>query len=129
MKKMFIASAALAATISCASANEAFYTNMSLLEQGLTNIQKGYLYNSDALIESGVNTLVDAHSKLSYADLKDTLPKNANTTVYDNMNDEMAKNIEELRKAAQNHNTANAVEAYANVVKNCISCHIAIRDK
>jgi cytochrome c556 len=129
MKKMFIASAALAATISCASANEALYANMGLLEQGLSNIQKGYLYNSDILVENGVKTLVEASAKLSQDDMRSTLPKGANTTAVDNLTASMNKNIKVLQDAVEKHQTAKAVEAYSSVVRDCISCHIAIRDK
>lgn len=128
MKKMLIASAAVAVSLTAATASSSLYQNMGLLEQGLNNVQKGYLYNSPELLQNGVDTLVKAQNKLTTKDMRSTLPKGANTTAVDNLTESMNENINALQKAVDENHPAAAVEAYSNVVRDCISCHIAIRD-
>lgn len=128
MKKTLIASIVLALGLSSASANS-LYSNMSLLEQGLNNVQKGYLYNSPELLANGVKALVDANDALTDEDMRSTLPKGASTAAIDNLTNSMGKNIIALQNAIQTNNTPKAVDAYSAVVRDCIACHIAIRDK
>ncbi|MGM0623173.1 MAG: hypothetical protein ACQESH_04045 [Campylobacterota bacterium] len=127
MKKMLIAALAVVASMSVASAN-GLYKNMGLLEQGLNNVQQGYLYNAPELLEAGVKTLIDANDALSKEDMRSTLPQGASTAAIDNLTEAMQKNIVALQNATQLNDTPKAVEAYGAVVKNCIACHIAIRD-
>jgi len=128
MKKTLIASLLLALGLSSVSANS-LYTNMSLLEQGLNNVQKGYLYNSPELLAYGVRTLVDANDALTDEDMRSVLPKGASVVAIDNLTKAMGKHIIELQNAIETNNTPKAVDAYSNVVRDCIACHIAIRDR
>ena len=129
MKKGLVVSIALAFGISSASASSDLYSNMSLLERGLNNIQTGYLYDAPEILAAGVRALVDANDALSAEDMRSTLPKGASTAAVDNLTRSMERNIIALQNAIQTNNTPKAVDAYSAVVRDCIACHIAIRDK
>ena len=130
MKKLVVAFSALVLGFSAANANSSsVYANMGLLEQGLTNIQKGFLYNSDAMIKSGVQNLVDAEDAISAKDRYDMAKAGMSEAAIENITASMREHIQQLDSAVEKKQMGEAASAYSNVVKDCVTCHIAIRDR
>ncbi len=128
MKKATVASICLALGITSASAST-LYSNMGLLEQGMNNIQKGFLYNAPAMIEKGVDNLVKGRDALTHEEMQAALPKGTSIPAVKNITKSMDEHIHELSKAVKAERYGEAANAYSTVVKDCITCHIAIRDK
>ena len=130
MRKVVVALSALILAFSAANANSSsVYANMGLLEQGLTNIQKGFLYNSDAMIKSGVQNLVDAEDAISAKDRYDMAKAGMSEAAIENITASMREHIQQLDSAVEKKQMGEAANAYSNVVKDCVTCHIAIRDR
>lgn len=61
---------------SCVMADDTLASNMSQMENGLSNIQKGFLYNTPALIKNGVGEIHKANALFHDMDAtKKYLPK------------------------------------------------------
>ncbi len=130
MRKLVVAISALMLGFGAANAqSDSVYANMGLLEQGLTNIQKGFLYNSDAMIQSGVQNLVEAEDAISAKDRYDMAKAGMSEAAITNITDSMRDHIKELDAAVEKGQMGEAASAYSNVVKDCVTCHIAIRDR
>jgi hypothetical protein len=103
---------------------------MAGMENGLNNIQKGFLYNSVALIRSGVDQVV-AENKVYHKKsiVESILPENRKQTInvamltaqrIDNAANEIKIYLDakEMRKAH---------DSFSNMVKACTDCHIIVR--
>lgn len=103
---------------------------MAGMENGLNNIQKGFLYNSVALIRSGVDQVI-AENKVYHKKsiVESILPENRKQTInvamltaqrIDNAANEIKIYLDakEMRKAH---------DSFSNMVKACTDCHIIVR--
>jgi cytochrome c556 len=130
LKKIILALAALSVL---ALANESTINNvtvnatMKLMEQGLSDVQTGFIYHDKERLNRGIQTLQGANSIFSNVDVSVFIPNNAKIQVTKNINENLAKELESLKKSVSDKNYAEATEDYAKVVKSCLSCHTIIR--
>ncbi len=116
--------------VSGAMANEALMVNMSQMENGLTNIQKGFLYNAPALIKSGVTEVKKANELFHSVDAsKKYLPKEKQHM--GNVAFNAAKKIDtaaaELLKALDKKEYNKASHSYSDMMNACTACHAVVR--
>lgn len=122
---------ALAALISSAAlANDTLALNMSQMENGLSNVQKGFLYNAPALIKGGVGEIQKANAL--FHDMEATkkyLPKDKQHM--SNIAYNAAKRIDassnELLKALNKKEYSKAHQSYSDIINACGACHAVVR--
>lgn len=128
--KYALATLLVGGTISTASANDLTLI-MSGMESGLSNIQKGFLYNSFDLIKSGVTQIKKANEGyLKGEGIKEFLPDNHKNMT--NIAVLSAKRIdkasEELLKNLEQKEMTKASEAFAEIMNGCTACHKIVRN-
>ncbi len=122
---------ALAALLgSAAMANETLALNMSQMENGLSNVQKGFLYNAPVLIKGGISEIQKANAVFHNADAtKKYLPKEKQHM--SNIAFNAAKRIDassnELIKALNKKEYSKASQSYSEIVNACTACHAVVR--
>ncbi|MDD3770819.1 MAG: hypothetical protein AB7U26_05825 [Sulfuricurvum sp.] len=122
---------ALAALLgSAAMANETLALNMSQMENGLSNVQKGFLYNAPVLIKGGISEIQKANALFHNADAtKKYLPKEKQHM--SNIAFNAAKRIDassnELIKALNKKEYSKASQSYSEIVNACTACHAVVR--
>jgi cytochrome c556 len=130
LKKIILALATLSAMV---LANESTVNNvtvnatMKLMEQGLSDVQKGFIYHDKEKLTRGIQTLQGANSIFSNVDVSVFIPNNAKIQVTKNINENLAKALDSLAKSVDDKKYAEATEDYVKVVNSCISCHTIIR--
>lgn len=107
-------------------AQEGLVEKMMDSENGLINIQKGFLYNNVALIKSGVAQIKKANALFKDADAtKQYLPHKSNIAY------NAAKNIntaaDELEKHIQEKEFTKAQKSFTDIMNACTSCHAIVR--
>ena len=122
---------ALAALISSAAlANDTLALNMSQMENGLSNVQKGFLYNAPALIKGGVGEIQKANALFHDMEVtKKYLPKDKQHM--SNIAYNAAKRIDassnELLKALNKKEYSKAHQSYSDIINACGACHAVVR--
>ncbi|MBA3025463.1 MAG: cytochrome C [Sulfurimonas sp.] len=130
MKKIILALATLSVM---ALANESAVSNvtinatMKLMEQGLSDVQSGFIYHDKEKLTRGIQTLQGANSIFSSVDVSVFIPNNAKIQVTKNINANLAKDLESLQKSVADKKYAEATDDYSKVLNSCISCHTIIR--
>jgi len=127
MIKILALSALLSAGV---MADETLVNNMSQMESGLSNVQKGFLYNTPALIKSGVAEIKKADAL--FHDMEATkkyLPKDKQHM--SNIAFNAAKRIDtasnDLLKALEKKQYSKAHQSYSDIVNACTACHAVVR--
>ncbi len=127
MIKILALSALLSAGV---MADETMASNMSQMESGLSNVQKGFLYNTPALIKSGVAEIKKADAL--FHDMEATkkyLPKDKQHM--SNIAFNAAKRIDtasnDLLKALEKKQYSKAHQSYSDIVNACTACHAVVR--
>jgi len=127
MIKILALSALLSAGV---MADETLASNMSQMESGLSNVQKGFLYNTPALIKSGVAEIKKADAL--FHDMEATkkyLPKEKQHM--SNIAFNAAKRIDtasnDLLKALDKKQYSKAHQSYSDIVNACTACHAVVR--
>lgn len=113
-----------------AMADDTLVKNMSQMESGLSNVQKGFLYNTPALIKSGVNDIHKANALFHNVDeTKKFLPKDKQHM--SNIAYNAAKRIDtasnDLVKALDKKQYSKAHQSYSEIVNACTACHAVVR--
>ena len=125
MKKTIVAFTLTSLTL---FANEAtINATMQLMDQGMNQIQKGFIYNSKSDIVSGINTVKSANSIFTHVDVSTFIKNNSKIQVTKNINENMAKHLKGLKADVEAHNYSDAGVKYAKVLNDCVSCHTIIR--
>lgn len=103
---------------------------MAKLEDGLINVQKGFLYNNIELIKVGINQV--QKENLIYHDPKailEMLPKDKkqmkNAAILTSYRIENAS--KELKEYLRLNQIRNAHGAFADIVVACTDCHVIVR--
>lgn len=127
MVKILALSALLSAGV---MADETLASNMSQMESGLSNVQKGFLYNTPALIKSGVAEIKKADAL--FHDMEATkkyLPKEKQHM--SNIAFNAAKRIDtasnDLLTALDKKQYSKAHQSYSDIVNACTACHAVVR--
>lgn len=111
-------------------ADDTLALNMSQMENGLNNVQKGFLYNAPALIKGGVAEIQKADALFHDADAtKKYLPKEKQHM--SNIAFNAAKRIDtacnDLVKSLDKKEYTQAHKSYSEIVNACTACHAVVR--
>lgn len=122
---------ALSALISGAvMANESLALNMSKMENGLNNVQKGFLYNTPALIKEGVKEIHNANALFHDSEAtKKYLPKEKQhmSNIAFNASKRIDKASSEMIAALDKKQFSKASQSYSEIVNACTACHAVVR--
>ena len=125
MKKIILA---LAASSVLALANDATISaTMKLMEQGLNDVQTGFIYNDKEKLNRGIQTLESSNAIFTNVNVAVFIPNNSKIQVTKNINANLTTNLTAFRKSLDSKNYAQATKDYAEVVNSCIACHTIIR--
>jgi len=125
MKKAILAVALMAAST---FANDVTVSaTMSLMEQGINQVQKGFLYNSKSDIKAGISTLESANSIFNHVDVSTFIKHNNKVQVTKNINANLTADLKALKKDVNAGKFNDATKKYGKVVNDCLSCHTIIR--
>jgi len=125
MKKIILS---LTLTAMASFASETTITaTMSLMEEGLSQVQKGFLYNSQSDIVRGVETIESANSIFTHVDVSTFIKNNSKIQVTKNINANLTKHLAALKTDVKAKKFTDASVQYAKVVNDCVSCHTIIR--
>jgi len=125
MKKMILA---LAASSVLALANDTTVNaTMSLMTQGMNQVQAGFLYSNKEDIAGGIAVLENANAIFASVDVSTFIKHNNKVQVTHNINKNLAKNIKALKKAVAAENYTDATREYGEITANCIACHVIVR--
>ncbi|MBV5321519.1 MAG: hypothetical protein JZU62_07525 [Sulfuricurvum sp.] len=111
-------------------ADDTLVKNMSQMESGLSSVQKGFLYNTPALIKSGVSDIHKANVLFhNMEDTKKYLPKDKQHM--SNIAFNAAKRIDsasdDMLKALDKKQYSKAHQSYSEIVNACTACHAVVR--
>ena len=125
MKKIILA---LALTSVATFANETTIdATMKLMDQGLNQVQRGFIYNSKSDIIRGVETIESANSIFTHVDVSTFIKNNSKIQVTKNINENLTEHLEALKKDVEADKYSDAGAKYAKVLNDCVSCHTIIR--
>lgn len=111
-------------------ADDTLAKNMSQMENGLSSVQKGFLYNAPALIKSGVSDIHKANALFHNLDeTKKFLPKDKQhmSNIAFNASKRIDTASDDLIKALDNKQYSKAHQAYSDIINACGSCHAVVR--
>jgi cytidylate kinase len=100
---------------------------MSLMNQGLTEVQSGFMYNNKENVMKGIKIMESANSIFKHVDVRTFIPNNNKVQVTKNINNNLEKNLEILKQDVKKRRYSDATKSYANVMNNCLACHTVIR--
>lgn len=122
---------ALSALLSVgAVADDTLALNMSQMENGLSNVQKGFLYNAPALIKGGVAEIQKANALFHNVDAsKKYLPKEKQhmSNIAYNASKRIDSASDELIKSLNKKEYTKASQSYSEIVNACTACHAVVR--
>jgi hypothetical protein len=127
MIKILALSALIASGV---AADDTLVQNMHQMENGLSSVQKGFLYNTPELIKSGISDIKKADALFHDVDAtKNYLPKDKQHM--SNIAFNAAKRIDtasnKLLKALDKKEYSKAHESYSEIVNACTACHAVVR--
>jgi len=123
--------AAVALSVSIASAQDVMQKSMSIMEQGMVQIQKGFLNNDIELIKSGAKLIKEGNELFSDKKvIAQYLPENKKHMV--NVAENAAKRVEldvsVLELNIDDKAYINAANAYSDILNACARCHSIVRN-
>ena len=124
--KKFIVLLFAGATLASAS-QTTINATMSLMEQGMNTIQKGFFYNSKAMILEGSKVVSSANAIFETVDSKEFTNGNRATQVISNIHGNLAADLKEFDTEVQANKFSNAAAKYGKIVNDCVACHSTIR--
>jgi hypothetical protein len=125
MKKFVLA---LALTSAAAFAADTTITaTMQLMDKGMQQVQKGFMYNSKSDIIQGIETLENSDAIFKKVDVTTFIPNNKKVRVTQNITNNLGEDLEVLKKAIENNEFTTATEKYGKVLNDCVACHTVIR--
>ncbi len=130
MKKIYILM--LSALISFAEVpkEKRFAFEMKLLLDAMEEIQKGGLYNCTECMEKGVKKLKENLSSIKSVEVKSFLPEHQKYAY--KFAQKRAKMIEmyadDMLESIKNNRPEEALNDYAQILKQCMSCHMRLRE-
>lgn len=125
MKKFVLA---LALTSAAAFAADTTITaTMQLMDRGMQQVQKGFMYNSKSDIIQGIETLENSDAIFKKVDVTTFIPNNKKVRVTQNITNNLGEDLAILKKAIENDEFTTATEKYGKVLNDCVACHTVIR--
>ena len=127
MKKALLA-LAVSSIVTFASASEnTINATMSLMTQGMNQVQTGFLYSNKDAVNNGIEILENANAIFSKVDVTTFIKHNNKVQVTKNINDNLSKNLAAFKKAVKAKDYTEATKYYGKVTSNCIACHRTVR--
>ncbi|MCW8838684.1 MAG: cytochrome C [Thiovulaceae bacterium] len=127
MKKVLL-TLAVSSIVTFASADEkTIKATMSLMTQGMAQIQHGFAYSNRMDVENGIKVLENANAIFSKVDVSTFIQHNKKVQVTKNINENLAENLEAFKKAVKAQDYTESTKYYGKVTSNCIACHRTIR--
>lgn len=128
--KIWMKLALISALSSITMADTTLVKTMIDMENGLNNVQKGFLYNNPVLIKEGVNAIHTANTL--FHDMEATkkfLPKEKQhmSNVAFNASKRIDTASANLLKALDKKQFSKAGQSYSDLVNACTACHGVIR--
>lgn len=125
MKKIILA---LAVSSVFAFASETTVNaTMSLMTQGMNQVQNGFLYSDKKAIAEGIKTIESANSIFTKVDVSTFIKNNSKIQVTKNINKHLTVDLKAFKKAVKSENYTDATKQYGKVLANCIACHKIVR--
>lgn len=127
MKKLLLA---LIFTATSLLATDAMKESMHKMEEGLNKIQKGYLYNSKALITEGLDEVYEGNKLFKKADMGQYLPNNKKHMLKRSLNhsDAIDQKQAAMKNAVIQNKMYQALDYQGELVKACAACHAIVRN-
>ena len=126
MKKIILA-LATCSVLSLASANDTtINATMKLMQQGMDQINKGFMLNSKGDILQGITTLENSNAIFNNVDVAHFI-KSQKVTVANNINKNLSEDLSALKTSVSNSEYSEATKQYAKVLNQCVACHTIIR--
>lgn len=125
MKKTLLA--LLATSVLALADTTTIGATMQLMEKGMEDIHKGFMYNDRDRLLKGINTVESSNEIFTKVDVAAFIPHNNKIQVTKNINKNLSDNLSKLKKAIENKKYSEATKVYGTVINNCISCHTIIR--
>ena len=122
--------AALALTVSIASAQDVMQKSMNIMEQGMNEIQKGFLHNSIELIKSGTEKVKNGNKLFSDEKvISQYLPQNKKhmSNIAANAAKRITLDATVLELNLDNKAYVDAANAYSDMMNACARCHSIVR--
>jgi tRNA uridine 5-carbamoylmethylation protein Kti12 len=129
MKLLNILTAAVL-TLSVASAEDVMKKSMSVMTEGMTQIQQGFLHNNLELIKSGAKLVKDGNTMFSDKKVISTyLPneKKHMVNVAENAAKRIDLDVSILELNLEDKAYINAANAYSDILNACARCHSIVR--
>ena len=120
----------LALVCSLGNAKEVVKSSMSIMEQGMSQIQKGFLNNNTALILEGVKLVKQGNLMFSNKELiKKQLPadKKHLTNIAVSQSKRISLDVTVLELNLENKSYIDAANAYSDMLNACSRCHSIVR--
>ena len=99
---------------------------MKLMQQGMNQIQTGFIMNSKDDIKQGIDTVENSNSIFTHVNVAEFVKSNK-VTVAKNINENLTQDLAALKKAIDASQYTEATKQYAKVLNECVTCHTIIR--
>ncbi|RXK00603.1 hypothetical protein CRV02_09520 [Arcobacter sp. CECT 8989] len=122
--------AAVALTVSISSAQDVMQKSMNIMEQGMSEIQKGFLNNSVELIKSGTAKVREGNKLFSDKKvIAQYLPENKKhmVNIAENAAQRIKLDTNVLELNLENNAYIDAANAYSDMMNACARCHSIVR--
>ena len=134
MKKLFIVPAIMIALSTANAYTQAErILDMQKMAQAMQDIQTGFFYNNLDIVKDGVNTLKVAvakigptHSEITTSDIYEKWLNN-NIKMTNKLKKKIIQKAEDIEERFEDGDPVQALQAYNNISKQCLKCHINLR--
>ncbi len=127
LKKILICTSLV---VSFATAGDVMKDSMSVMQEGMTQVQQGFLNNNLTSIKEGIKLIKSGNAKFSDAKvIKKYLPadKKHMINVAENQAKRIALDATVLELNLDDKAYVNASNAYADIMNACSRCHAIVR--
>lgn len=108
--------------------NKSQMKTMQSLERAMADIQKGFLYNNENVVENGIAELKKGLEDISSFVIVNEADKNFNAPAYAaTETSAISKLADELSTAYKDEKKDEALASYSKVLSRCVVCHKVIR--
>lgn len=125
MKKLMLA--LTLTSVAAFAADTTIAATMQLMNRGIEQVQKGFMYNSKNDILQGIETLENSNAIFKTVDVTTFIPHNQKVRVTQNITSNLEEDLGALKKAIEKNEFTSATEKYGKVVNDCVACHTVIR--
>lgn len=103
--------------------------SMNKMENGLSLIQKGFLYNNAELVNLGIKDIESGNKLFGEKEMKDYLPKDKQhmTNQAKLASSKIDEALKEINAHLKNREYMKSHEAFGKVVTACAACHSLVR--